>query len=185
VSEPVAPLPLTARNLALGAGWTLLVFVCLVTLLTGNIVTILFAGQGFGALALGGFGAGYAFFLSGAVGIVATAFIGVPLTIAVSLLLRRSRSVRAHAWGAAAAGGLSMLVLLGLYALFTLPSTIAMAEAGISTGVDGAALLATLAVYAALFVVTGASSAAGWLLAWRQHRAIATIVVTTSTESPA
>ncbi|TBN56817.1 hypothetical protein EYE40_05055 [Glaciihabitans arcticus] len=163
MSVSMAPLPLTVRNITVGAAWTLLLFVGLTSWFTGLGVTVLYWEQGIGAPVLGAFGAGYALLISGVLGTAATALLGVPLTLAVSMLLRRSSSVRAHASGAAAAGALSAFILV-VIAFLVMPSSPPIAEPS----------LWVVLPYGVLVLVTAASSAGGWLIAFREHREIPT-----------
>lgn len=155
------PLPLTPRNVVSGAGWTLLIFVAAVTWITMNIFVLSMIGSGFAALFMGLIAGGYALVISSVVGFVATAVLGIPLTLGISKLLGRSTSVLAHALGAGLAGALSGLVLVAAYLLTVADSEAMTADPG---GWWGTSVF-TLAVMAG----TAASSAAGWLIAWRQH----------------
>ena len=142
-----------------GAGWTLLFFVISVTSLTGCITSLIFAVWGFSGLIMGLVGAGFALVLSGIVGAVVTLVLGVPLALGIEAMLRRSNSVRLHAWGAAVGGMLSAGILVLCY--------LAWFRLTIYNDVQFDTMSPpSLAVAAILIAMTGASAAGGWLIAW-------------------
>jgi len=137
VHAPSVALPVTARNIAVGAGWTMLIFVAVISAVTG--------------LLTGAVGYVFALFISGFVTVVSTPVLGIPLSLLASRLLRRVPTIAAHLTGQFLAGAIAATVVVSLYLWLD------------SSTIEGWSAVAVAAIVA----IAGGSSMAGWLLAHR------------------
>jgi len=144
VTTAPIPLPPTGRNIAVGAGWTVLIFVGAITIIT--------------AVLTGPFGLFFALIISAGVTLVVTPIVGIPLALLSTRVLRNSGSLQVHRAGQFVAGSIAAAIPVAIYLWLT----------------DGFAPSWLLAAASAVVAVGGGSALAGWSIARGRYRAVPT-----------
>jgi len=163
VTDASVARPVSAAFIGWQALWTLCLFVVAVTWLTGAVAIAVSAAWGPPlAIFIGAVAAMCAFAISASIGAIATVALGAPLMLAFSALLRHTRSTVAHVTAAAVAGLISSLVVVWVYTGLYFSGDEAAEVFG-----DPVSEPTWIPIAVALVVVTGASSAGGWLMASR------------------
>ena len=142
--RPSSPLAMTAGNVAVGAGWTMTIFVTAMSVV--------------GGLLGGVFGFAIALFVAGFATLVATPLLGVPLSLLAARILRHTPARWPHLLGQFVAGAAGASIAMGAYLALT-------------DYYDSLSLGSFWAfIFAACAAIAGLSSTAGWALALRHSR---------------
>ena len=156
MSESVAPLPLTMRNLLIGGGFTMLIFPGAIAL-TLAVASAISGGVSVYSVSVGALVGLVALVGSALVALVVIPVLGIPLAAAAAWVLRGSSTTWHHVVGQFFAGIVAASVLVITYSRLE----------GFGEYAGNETLLLV-----AIVVVTGAVSALSWLLTLLKSRQI-------------